>query len=281
MARLFEYIFHFTLLPLWILPRVILAIQFSLYWKRQINFFKMILYVVLKSVLAQLTTRKRKISLKLVGLIEGKYCSDLDIKGYAPRLFWSLHMITYQTIHLWHGQNEEVALLEGEKEAEKMIVEAYSALLLAFLSTERFVPFSLYYNCIKLSCGFVQTDFLSLFSQPGHTRCHCRLSSRSQPSNSCASFGAICGRYSLSFLMTMARNWYMKTWNISRNRWLVFLGMIVWLHVSSILWWGSVQSSRGFNQLIESSCADDICFIFLSRHFIWRWTWFLRRRIKP
>jgi hypothetical protein len=34
-------------------------------------------------------------------------------------------------------QNEETALLEGEKEAEKMIVEAYSALLLAFLSTER------------------------------------------------------------------------------------------------------------------------------------------------
>lgn len=32
--------------------------------------------------------------------------------------------------------NEELALLEGEKEAEKMIVEAYSALLLAFLSTE-------------------------------------------------------------------------------------------------------------------------------------------------
>ncbi|XP_054802147.1 wings apart-like protein 1 [Prosopis cineraria] len=32
--------------------------------------------------------------------------------------------------------NDEAALLEGEKEAEKMIVEAYSALLLAFLSTE-------------------------------------------------------------------------------------------------------------------------------------------------
>ncbi|XP_022139964.1 uncharacterized protein LOC111010745 [Momordica charantia] len=32
--------------------------------------------------------------------------------------------------------NEEVAVLEGEKEAEKMIVEAYAALLLAFLSTE-------------------------------------------------------------------------------------------------------------------------------------------------
>lgn len=32
--------------------------------------------------------------------------------------------------------NEEVALLQGEKEAEKMILEAYAALLLAFLSTE-------------------------------------------------------------------------------------------------------------------------------------------------
>jgi hypothetical protein len=35
-------------------------------------------------------------------------------------------------------QNDEAAVLQGEKEAEKMIVEAYSALLLAFLSTERF-----------------------------------------------------------------------------------------------------------------------------------------------
>jgi hypothetical protein len=33
-------------------------------------------------------------------------------------------------------QDDEEAVLEGEKEAEKMIVEAYSALLLAFLSTE-------------------------------------------------------------------------------------------------------------------------------------------------
>ncbi|KAH1102131.1 hypothetical protein GYH30_036611 [Glycine max] len=32
--------------------------------------------------------------------------------------------------------NDEAAVLQGEKEAEKMIVEAYSALLLAFLSTE-------------------------------------------------------------------------------------------------------------------------------------------------
>ncbi|KAG6777015.1 hypothetical protein POTOM_016813 [Populus tomentosa] len=32
--------------------------------------------------------------------------------------------------------NDEAAVLQGEKEAEKMIVEAYSALVLAFLSTE-------------------------------------------------------------------------------------------------------------------------------------------------
>lgn len=36
-------------------------------------------------------------------------------------------------------QNDEAAMLQGEHEAEKMIVEAYAALLLAFLSTERFV----------------------------------------------------------------------------------------------------------------------------------------------
>lgn len=34
-------------------------------------------------------------------------------------------------------QDDEEAVIESEKEAEKMIVEAYSALLLAFLSTER------------------------------------------------------------------------------------------------------------------------------------------------
>ena len=36
-------------------------------------------------------------------------------------------------------QDDETALLQGAKEAKKMIVEAYAALLLAFLSTERFV----------------------------------------------------------------------------------------------------------------------------------------------
>lgn len=30
-------------------------------------------------------------------------------------------------------------MLQGEREAEKMIVESYAALLLAFLSTERFI----------------------------------------------------------------------------------------------------------------------------------------------
>lgn len=38
-------------------------------------------------------------------------------------------------------QDDEEAVLQSEKEAEKMIVEAYSALLLAFLSTERLFTF--------------------------------------------------------------------------------------------------------------------------------------------
>ncbi|KAK9056314.1 hypothetical protein SSX86_027404 [Deinandra increscens subsp. villosa] len=43
--------------------------------------------------------------------------------------------------------NEEL-ILEGEKEAEKTIVEAYSALLLAFLSTERLVDFIVSQYCL-------------------------------------------------------------------------------------------------------------------------------------
>ena len=35
-------------------------------------------------------------------------------------------------------------MLQGEKEAEKMIVESYAALLLAFLSTERFIHHTKY-----------------------------------------------------------------------------------------------------------------------------------------
>lgn len=56
-------------------------------------------------------------------------------------------------------QDEEDVLLQGEKEAEKMIVEAYSALLLAFLSTERL--------CILLMLVISQiigVFFLSIFS---------------------------------------------------------------------------------------------------------------------
>jgi hypothetical protein len=34
-------------------------------------------------------------------------------------------------------QDDEESLLQGEREAEMMIVEAYAALVLAFLSTER------------------------------------------------------------------------------------------------------------------------------------------------
>lgn len=47
-------------------------------------------------------------------------------------------------------QNDEAAMLQGEHEAEKMIVEAYAALLLAFLSTERFVLCIMYFIFIIL-----------------------------------------------------------------------------------------------------------------------------------
>lgn len=36
--------------------------------------------------------------------------------------------------------DDEVNFKQGEREAEDMIVEAYAALLLAFLSTERYLP---------------------------------------------------------------------------------------------------------------------------------------------
>ena len=46
-------------------------------------------------------------------------------------------------------QNDEAALLQGEKEAEKMIVKAYSALLLAFLSTERLSFLSIFSSSVQ------------------------------------------------------------------------------------------------------------------------------------
>ena len=47
-------------------------------------------------------------------------------------------------------------VLQGEKEAEKMIVEAYAALLLAFLSTERFI--------FSLECFLVSSFFNAVFA---------------------------------------------------------------------------------------------------------------------
>ncbi|KAL3624910.1 hypothetical protein CASFOL_031578 [Castilleja foliolosa] len=60
---------------------------------------------------------------------------------------------------------DEDSILQGEKEAEKMIVEAYAALLLAFLSTER----------------------------SKRTQCHCRMSSESQLEDTCSGVGEISG----------------------------------------------------------------------------------------
>ena len=62
-------------------------------------------------------------------------------------------------------QNDEAALLQGEKEAEKMIVEAYSALLLAFLSTERSIcHFKIPFLLIHFHLCFSQGEFYLLFT---------------------------------------------------------------------------------------------------------------------
>lgn len=56
-------------------------------------------------------------------------------------------LLIFIFLHL-QNENEEAVVVQGEKEAEKMIVEAYSALLLAFLSTERFVLTTFFlYSC--------------------------------------------------------------------------------------------------------------------------------------
>lgn len=61
-------------------------------------------------------------------------------------------------------QNDEAAVLQGEKEAEKMIVEAYSALLLAFLSTERLISyqFSIRFYLKLFYCIFYGLQFTFL-----------------------------------------------------------------------------------------------------------------------
>ena len=64
-------------------------------------------------------------------------------------------------------QDDEIAVLQGEKEAEKMIVEAYSALLLAFLSTERSgCNFKIFFSVIKFHIRFSQRDvFFAVYSK--------------------------------------------------------------------------------------------------------------------
>lgn len=70
-------------------------------------------------------------------------------------------------------QDDEEAVLESEKEAEKMIVEAYSALLLAFLSTERFFSFSIVlyviiYSFKKLNM-FLDSLAVQVYATPSKT----------------------------------------------------------------------------------------------------------------
>lgn len=60
--------------------------------------------------------------------------------------------------------------MQGEKEAEKMIVESYAALLLAFLSTERFVHHIKYF--------FPQFAVLYIFSEGKFSSAACSKGTR-------------------------------------------------------------------------------------------------------
>ena len=62
-------------------------------------------------------------------------CRNLEARKGTSNLVIQIFLLKLCCI----VQDDETALMQGEKEAEKMIVEAYAALLLAFLSTERFV----------------------------------------------------------------------------------------------------------------------------------------------
>ena len=62
-------------------------------------------------------------------------CRNLEARKGTSNLVIQIFLLKLCCI----VQDDETALMQGVKEAEKMIVEAYAALLLAFLSTERFV----------------------------------------------------------------------------------------------------------------------------------------------
>lgn len=63
-------------------------------------------------------------------------------------------------------QNDEAAVLQGEKEAEKMIVEAYAALLLAFLSTERSIYyFKIFSRYLSFIADFLKEIFFAVYSK--------------------------------------------------------------------------------------------------------------------
>ena len=62
------------------------------------------------------------------------------IKGSCLVIIHMYKLLNWCIMHflfLLLMQEDEESILQGEKEAEKMIVEAYAALLLAFLSMER------------------------------------------------------------------------------------------------------------------------------------------------
>lgn len=83
-------------------------------------------------------------------------------------------------MHFFFLQEDEESILQGEKEAEKMIVEAYAALLLAFLSMERLIYFLFpEYIFFKHRNLFSHELFFFVFAnyQQERTQHHCRMPS--------------------------------------------------------------------------------------------------------
>lgn len=80
-------------------------------------------------------------------------------------------MILKTVVHVHNAQfllqDDEDSILQGEKEAEKMIVQAYAALLLAFLSTERFIYCHRAYIFLQHHILFSnELYFLCIFQSP-------------------------------------------------------------------------------------------------------------------
>lgn len=150
-------------------------------------------------------------------------------------------------------QDNENLVLQGKKEAEKMIVEAYAALLLAFLSTERFI-FSLDLVLVSLLFFLCVSKAEVIFwnkQQQKYTQCYCKFTPWSQLESSCPCNGAICGmlaffyypwccvhyRWSQRFIIL----WFLIIFDRFK-KWLLKLSLMIWTTQNAHWWQFSVSS---------------------------------------